>query len=111
MTIDEFEIILREAVAHHLPEASFRVRKQRSIILRGTISINDETFIQVYFNALTEKTSYALIYKRERVMGYDNYRFWHCHPMGESQKHIPCEEPTIVEAIAKIAEADKQLPC
>lgn len=110
MNIDQFETTLREAVRHHFPKAAFRVLRQRSIILRGTVSINEKTFVQIYFNALTDKTSYALIYRRARVMGYDNYRFWYYHPMGEIQQHIPCQEPTIDEAIATIAEAAKQLP-
>jgi hypothetical protein len=36
----------------------------------------------VYFNALTGKTSYALIQKGRRIAGMDNYRYWHRHPAG-----------------------------
>ena len=110
MNINQFETTLRKSVWYHFPKAAFRVLQQRSIILRATVSINEKTFVQTYFNSLTDKTSYALIYKQERVMGYDNYRFWHYHPMGETQRHIPCNEPSIEDAIAKIAETAKQLP-
>ena len=44
--------------------------------------IDADTFVTVYFNALTGKTSYALIHHSQRVAGYDNYRFWHHHPPG-----------------------------
>ena len=58
----------------------------------------------VYFNALTGKTSYALVRQGQRVAGYDNYRFWHYHPPGEVDIHQPCDEPTPEEAIVSLIE-------
>ena len=58
---------------------------------------------------LTGKTSYALIHHGQRVAGYDNYKFWHYHPLGEMDRHVPCTEPTPGEAIAKLALASAKL--
>jgi len=58
---------------------------------------------------LTGKTSYALIQRGQRVAGYDNYKFWHYHPLGEMARHVTCTEPTPGEAIAELALASAKL--
>ena len=68
-----------------------------------------DVFIVVYFNALTQKTSYALIHGGQRITGYDNYKFWHYHPLGAVDQHIPCAEPTPEEVIVEFAGAAKKL--
>ena len=68
-------------------------------------SIGDDLFIDVYFHALTQKCAYALIYRQQRRMGYDNYKFWHRHPLEDPQKREPCEPPTIETVMAEMAEA------
>jgi len=105
MNIEQFEIKLRSALARHLPEAQIVLERQRSVLIQGRIVINDGLFLSVYFNALTSKTSYALIHNGQRVMGYDNYRFWHFHPFGSPNQHLPCEEPSVDTAIAAVASA------
>jgi len=69
------------------------------------IVLGEATFVQVYFNALTGRKSYALIHEEQRVMGYDNYRFWHCHPLHEPAKHIPCNDPALSEALLEFKSA------
>jgi hypothetical protein len=68
-----------------------------------------DTSVAVYFNALTGKTSYALIHHGQRVAGYDNYKFWHYHPMGAVNQHVPCAEPTPEDAIAQLAVVSAEL--
>lgn len=58
---------------------------------------------------MTGKTSYMLIHGEQRVLGYDNYRFWHCHPFDRPQKHIPCDEPAVEDVIAEMKEAVERL--
>lgn len=105
MNIELFETKLRSALARHLPKAQIMLERQRSVLIQGRIVINDGLFLSVYFNALTSKTSYALIHNGQRVMGYDNYRFWHFHPFGSPDQHLPCEEPSVDTAIAAVASA------
>ena len=71
--------------------------------------MNDSLFLDVYYNELTGKTSYTVIHKGQRVFGYDNYRFWHCHPFGQAEDHIPCGEPEIEAVLAEIGEFVEQL--
>ncbi len=105
MNIEQFEIKLRSALAHHLPKAQIVLERQRSVLIQGRIVIDDGLFLNVYFNALTSKTIYALIHDEQRVMGYDNYRFWHFHPFGSPDQHLPCDEPSVDTAIAAVASA------
>jgi len=76
--------------------------------LTGRAELNPDTFVAVYFNSLTGKTSYALIHHGQRVAGYDN-KFWHYHPLGGMDRHVPCAELTPGEAIAELALASAQL--
>lgn len=105
MNIEQFEIELRSALARHLPGAQIVLERQRSVLIQGRIVIGDGLFLNVYFNALTSKTIYALIHDEQRVMGYDNYRFWHFHPFGSPDQHLPCDEPSVDTAIAAVASA------
>jgi hypothetical protein len=106
-TLSAFQQALREAVAEHAPEAEVRLEEKRGIILEGRVKLGTDSFIAVYFNALSGKTSYALIRQERRLSGYDNYKFWHYHPPGEVNLHVACEEPTPEEAIAKLVEVNR----
>lgn len=100
----DFQQAVRKAVQRHLPRADWTLEQKRGILLDGRIELDDQTFISVYFNALTGKTSYALVRQGQRVAGYDNYKFWHYHPPGEVDRHQPYDEPTPEEAIVSLIE-------
>jgi hypothetical protein len=104
MTITEFEEFFSTALKEHFPEANLKTREKRATIFEARAWLDEETFIEVYFNSLTERKNYALVHRRQRVMGYDNYKFWHRHPFGEAQEHIPCSEPALEEVIAEMKE-------
>jgi len=105
MSVEEFELQLRAAVSRHLTGVQIHLEMQRGIVLQGRIVVDDELFLHVYFNALTAKTIYALIHRGQRVMGYDNYRFWHYHPFGSPNDHIPCDEPDVNDVLVAVAAA------
>jgi hypothetical protein len=71
--------------------------------------LDEETFIEFYFNSLTGRKNYALVHRQQRVMGYDNYKFWHRHPFGKAQEHIPCSEPALDEVIVEMKEVTELL--
>jgi hypothetical protein len=48
-------------------------------------------FVEVFFNADTGKTSFALIKDGHRIFGADNTRGWHLHPFDSPESHGPCE--------------------
>jgi len=107
MTVTEFEKLFSKTIQEHLPEASLEIREKRGTIFEAKVWLDEETFIEVYFNSLTERKNYTLVRHQQRVMGYDNYQFWHRHPFGEAQKHIPCNEPAFEEVIAEMREVVK----
>ena len=82
MTLEAFRQALVDALAQHFLHASVTITESRGVALTGRAELNPDTFVAVYFNSLTGKTSYALIHHGQRVAGYDNYKFWHYHPSG-----------------------------
>ena len=50
--------------------------------------IHDNIFIDIFYNAETNKYSFALISGNERIFGADNLRFWHIHPFEDPESHI-----------------------
>lgn len=102
MTITEFKELLLVAITAYFPVAKVESTERRTAILQVRVTIDEETFADVYFNALTGKKSYTLVFHRQRVMGYDNYRFWHHHPFDDPAVHIPCEEPSTEDVIAEM---------
>jgi len=105
MTLDEFRERCVSAAEEHFARADLRIRTRRGTVFEARVQIDEETFVAVYFNALTGKTSYTLISGGQGVMGYNNYRFWHHHPLGCPQEHVPCEEPAIEDLFAEMREA------
>ncbi len=105
MTLVQFRQALLTALSHHLPQARVIVTESRGISLVCKAELTAEVFISVYFNVLTDKTSYVLIQGNQRLIGRDNYRFWHRHPLGATDQHVPCLPPTPDEAIAELTEA------
>jgi hypothetical protein len=109
MTIAEFKQILLSAIKNCFPEADIVIKERRTVVLEARVEIDEETFVNVYFNALTNRKSYALIFRGERVMGYNNYKFWHYHPFGSPEKHVRCQEPKVGKVFKEMKEAVRSL--
>jgi hypothetical protein len=104
VTLQEFRQALTEAIRLHFADARPVVTEGRGISLTCRAELSTGAFVSIYHNALTGKTSYALILDGRRIVGYDNYRFWHHHPAETPTQHIPCPEPTPEEAIRELAQ-------
>lgn len=62
-----------------------------------------EMFIDVFYNAVTDKTSFALIQGGQRVYGADNAKMgWHKHPFDAAERHISCPSITFAEFLADV---------
>ena len=92
-------------IKEEFPKAEFEIHEKRDIIVEIRAIIEKEVFIDVYANILTKKRSYSLIYNGERIFGYDNYKFWHYHPIKNPNNHISCEEPSLPFAVKEIRTA------
>jgi len=62
MTLEEFRQALMEALTRHLPGSSVTMMESRGITLTCRAELDVDTFVAIYFNALTGKTSYALVH-------------------------------------------------
>ncbi len=93
---------VRRAAQSAFPKAAFDYTIVRLTHLSLRITINEETFVDVYFNEETQRTDYALIHKGERVYGVDNLKDWHYHPFQAVEQHLPCPEPSVDEVFEKI---------
>ncbi|MBX7236860.1 MAG: hypothetical protein K1X65_20940 [Caldilineales bacterium] len=109
MTLLEFRRALANALAEHFPQATLNCSENRGVVLSCRAEWGADVFMVAYFNALTQKTSYALIKDGERITGYDNYKFWHYHPIGAANQHIPCTKPTPEEVLAQFVIVVRQL--
>lgn len=60
-------------------------------------------FIDVFYNCMTDKTSFALIKAGRRVYGADNAKMgWHKHPFDAAGQHISCPPTTFAEFLADV---------
>lgn len=92
-------------IKEEFPDAELEVHERRDAILEIRAQLEKEIFVEVYANFLTNKRSYALIHKEDRIFGYDNYKFWHYHPVEDPNMHISCEEPSAPFALQQIRKA------
>jgi hypothetical protein len=109
MTLVQFRQALLAALSRHLPQTRVTVTESRGIALTCKAEVSADAFVSVYFNALTDRTSYALVRENQRLAGCDNYRSWHRPPLGMTNQHIPCPPLTADEAIAELAAVVKML--
>lgn len=62
-----------------------------------------ELFIEVFYNCVTDKTSFALIQAGRRVYGADNAKMgWHKHPFDAVNRHVSCPPVTFAEFLADV---------
>ncbi|MFH1562411.1 MAG: hypothetical protein ABIF11_03190 [Nitrospirota bacterium] len=84
------------------PNATIDYKIVRATHLYFRITINEDTLIDIYFNPDTERKDLSLIYKNERIYGFDNLKGWHYHPYKEPGKHISCEEPDVGDVLKEM---------
>jgi hypothetical protein len=58
----------------------------------------NNSFIDVFFNSSTGRTSYAFVHEGKRIFGMNNAKIgWHLHPYGDYEKHEPIKTMSIRE--------------
>ncbi|MFH1335290.1 MAG: hypothetical protein ABII96_02140 [Candidatus Zixiibacteriota bacterium] len=104
MRIEDFRKLIILAAKHNFPDASILLAEKRGITLEAKVKISEKVFVEVYYNSLTDKKSFALIKDNQRILGYDNYKYWHIHPRNNVTSHVPCQEPSIEKVFEEIKE-------
>jgi len=62
-----------------------------------------DTFVSVFYNLDTDKTSFALIEKEKRIYGVDNAKMgWHTHPFDDPAQHVSCDPITFGKFLESI---------
>jgi hypothetical protein len=104
MKIEDFRNLLISVAKHTFPDATITLIEKREITAEARVKISEVVFIEVYYNTLTDKKSFALIKNNQRIFGYDNYKYWHIHHWNDVAAHVPCEEPSIEKVFEEIKE-------
>jgi hypothetical protein len=60
-------------------------------VLKLRVHLGASLFVDIFFNAETSKTSFALIKEGQRIFGATNTRGRHLHPFGSPESHCPCD--------------------
>ncbi len=100
---------IRDVANKFFPDANIDCKIVRSTHLYLRIIIDKDTLIDIYFNPDTGRKDLSLIYKKERIYGFDNLRGWHYHPYKEPSKHISCEEPNAEDVLREMRKIIKDL--
>lgn len=93
---------IKDAINKFFPNANIDYRIIRTTHLYVRITINEDTFIDIYFNTETGRKDFSLIYKNERIYGFDNLGGWHYHPYETPTQHISCPEPKIEDVFKEM---------
>ncbi len=104
MKIEDFRNLLISIAKRKFPDASITLTEKRKITVEARVRISEEVFIEIYYNILSNKKSFALIKNNQRIFGYDNYKYWHVHPRNSAADHVLCEEPSVEKVFEEIKE-------
>ena len=101
--LDNFLTCLQIEARRHWKDIPIVVLNRRVNFLKARIAVEKGLLIDVYYNAMNGRLSFALISEGEWVFGYDKVKTWHCHPFEDPSQHVPCVEPTIEQIFAEVA--------
>ena len=73
-------------------------------VLKLRVHLGASLFVDVFLNAETGKTSFALIKDGQRIFGADNTRGWHVHPCGSPARHCPCDATSFASFLRQVEE-------
>ena len=111
MDVDGFQTSLLEALSG-CPFVESVDLQTEAVIVKGRVVLDDERFLQVYFNERTGTTAFALIEDEQRIWGadYDSLRGWHVHPVDRPDDHSNVEPMTPYEIVDALEDAWDRLP-
>jgi len=93
--LDAFETEFRSAIAAVLPLATVERISRTIIAIKLRLDLDEERFIDVFFNSRSQRVDLAVIERGRRLFGYDNLGGWHRHPVEAPERHELCAEPDL----------------
>jgi len=78
-------------------------------VVKFRAHVGSATFVDVFVNVDTGKTSFALIKNQQRIFGADNTRGWHLHPFDSPEIHLPCEEMSLENFLTQMEQNKEYL--
>ena len=111
MDVDDFQSSLLEALSD-CPFVESVDLKTEAVIVKGRVVLEDERFLQVYFNEHTGTTAFAVIEEECRLWGadHDSLRGWHVHPVDRPDEHQDVDPMTPSEVVKALEEVWARLP-
>ena len=92
-----FHAEVQRLARRHFPRSKWELQELNLLRLQLRIILSPEIFIEVFHSARTQRISFALIKKEERIFGIDNLHGWHRHPFGGVEQHQAIKEPALAE--------------
>ena len=77
-------------------------------VVKFRAKMDNNIFIEIFFNSETDKHSFALIKNDTRIYGVDNTKDWHVHPFENPDAHLP-SHPISFKDFIKTLEANKPI--
>lgn len=111
ISLDALRDELCDLFKKQFPDVEFTINQRRSVTLEIRIFFTPEVFMESYFNAITCKKSFALVQGAKRIWGYDNYRYWHHHPIDNPENHVPCNEPSLKKIVEEVQTVLTKIKC
>ena len=105
MTLDEFERQVISACIDSPVITSVLVSGSGITWIRLRAYMTDGSFLEAFYNEVTDKTAFALIRADQRIFGADNTGGWHWHPFESPGQHIPDSNVITFQALLKRIEA------
>jgi len=102
ISLDAVRDELCNLLKKQFPDVEITIDERRSAILEIRVFFTPEVFMESYVNSITGKKSFALVESAKRIWGYDNYRYWHHHPIENPENHVPCNEPTLKKIVDEV---------
>ncbi len=94
---------IADACAQSPIVSAYAIRILDPDVLNLRVHLVDDSFIEVFFNAATDKTSFALIAQNKRIYGKDNAKMgWHLHPLDNPKAHRLCAPVSFETFLAEV---------
>ena len=84
--------------------------RTEAFTVKGRIDLQEQGFLETYFNEKTQTLAIAWIADGQRKWGIDrdNLRGWHRHPLQNPDEHQPMPAANIRDILIEFAEAWRQ---